>query len=201
MHMARKLDIDKRKRILEGAFMAFGKYGYRNTSIKDIAKMASIAPGSVYTYFSDKEELFRCTVDEGLNMFNMEVKRIIQLPESFEIRLIKVIDFGYDLLKTVYPIFRGMFEEANRLDLFRKNVANLCHSFEELFMEGKKQGIVDIPDDKELRTFFVQVIISGILFSTSIIPPDMLDKSIEEMKQKTKKGLIQTILFKKLVLT
>ena len=152
--MARKLDVDKRKRILEGAFLAFGKYGYRNTAIKDIARMAGIAPGSVYTYFSDKEELFRCTVDEGLNMFNMELRRIIRLPESFESRLTMVIDFGYDLLKTVYPIFRGMFEEANRLDLFRKNVTTLCQFFEELFMEGKRQGLVDIPDNKELRHFF-----------------------------------------------
>lgn len=199
--MARKLDDDKRKRILEGAFLAFGKFGYRNTSIKDIARIASIAPGSVYTYFSDKEELFRCTVDEGLNMFNMELKRIIQLPESFETRLTKVMDFGFDLLKTVYPIFRGMFEEANRLDLFRKNVSVLCNSFGELFMEGKRQGIVDIPDDTDQRNFFVQVIIMGILFSTSIIPPELLDSSIEDMKQKTKKGLIQTVLFKKLVLT
>jgi len=199
--MARKLDTDKRKRILEGAFLAFGKYGYRNTTTKDIARMASIAPGSVYTYFSDKEELFRATVDEGLNMFNMELKRIIGLPESFESRLYKVIDYGYDLLKTVYPIFRGMFEEANRLDLFRKNVNDVCQSFEELFMEGHRLGLVDIPDDKDLRTFFVQVIITGIMFSTSIVPPDMLDSAIEDMKHKTKKGLIQTVLFKKLVLT
>lgn len=190
--MARQLDEEKRQGILDAAFEAFGENGYRNTTIKDIADIAGIAPGSVYTYFEDKEDLFRNTVDEGLNTFYMELRRIISLPESFEVKFNRVIDFGFDLFKRVHPIFRGMFSEANRLDLFRSNIENLCAAFEELFVEGKRLGVIEMFEESEMTKKAIKIFISGILFHTSLIPREDLDIEIDKLKDQTKKGLQET---------
>jgi AcrR family transcriptional regulator len=49
----------KREAILAAALELFGRYGYRRTSIDDIARQAGIAKGTVYLYVESKETLFR----------------------------------------------------------------------------------------------------------------------------------------------
>jgi AcrR family transcriptional regulator len=44
---------------LGAALELFGRYGYRRTSIDDIARQAGIAKGTVYLYVENKESLFR----------------------------------------------------------------------------------------------------------------------------------------------
>ena len=49
---------DKRNRIINAALNVFSKDGYQNSKIEDIAKTADIGKGTLYEYFSSKEELF-----------------------------------------------------------------------------------------------------------------------------------------------
>ena len=49
----------KREAILGAALELFGRYGYRRTSIDDIARRAGVAKGTVYLYVENKEALFR----------------------------------------------------------------------------------------------------------------------------------------------
>jgi AcrR family transcriptional regulator len=50
---------DKRAAILAAALVLFGRYGYRRTSIDDLARATGIAKGTVYLYFTTKEAIFR----------------------------------------------------------------------------------------------------------------------------------------------
>ncbi|MBI3769843.1 MAG: TetR/AcrR family transcriptional regulator [Deltaproteobacteria bacterium] len=50
---------DKRAAILAAALVLFGRYGYRRTSIDDLAHETGIAKGTVYLYFETKEGIFR----------------------------------------------------------------------------------------------------------------------------------------------
>ena len=49
---------DKRNRIIYAALIVFSKDGFQNAKIEDIAKAADIGKGTLYEYFSSKEELF-----------------------------------------------------------------------------------------------------------------------------------------------
>src|SRR5258706_11513929 len=49
----------KRESILAAALELFGRYGYRRTSIDDIARQAGVAKGTVYLHVETKEALFR----------------------------------------------------------------------------------------------------------------------------------------------
>jgi TetR/AcrR family transcriptional regulator, regulator of autoinduction and epiphytic fitness len=51
--------LDKRAAILAAALDLFAKYGYRRTSMDDVARAAGIAKGTVYLHFPGKRELFR----------------------------------------------------------------------------------------------------------------------------------------------
>jgi len=63
--MARALSGEKRQAIIETAKRLFAEGGFGATSVADIARAAELPVGSIYTYFSGKEELIRSIVDEG----------------------------------------------------------------------------------------------------------------------------------------
>ncbi|HVG24745.1 MAG TPA: TetR/AcrR family transcriptional regulator [Thermoanaerobaculia bacterium] len=48
---------DKRQRILRAAVDVFAEHGYFNAKVAQIAKSAGVADGTIYLYFSGKEEL------------------------------------------------------------------------------------------------------------------------------------------------
>jgi AcrR family transcriptional regulator len=57
---------DTRERILVAAIQRFSKFGYRRTSINDVAEEAGLARATVYLYWRKKEDLFI----SGLERFN-----------------------------------------------------------------------------------------------------------------------------------
>lgn len=59
--------------ILTSALDLFRQYGYRRTSMEDIARAAAVAKGTLYLYFKSKDELFEAIgrslaeqIDEGV---------------------------------------------------------------------------------------------------------------------------------------
>ena len=58
----------KREAILSAANEQFKQYGYRKTSMDDISKHLGISRASLYSYFDNKDEIFRCvsiSIHEG----------------------------------------------------------------------------------------------------------------------------------------
>jgi AcrR family transcriptional regulator len=49
----------RRAMILDAALRAFGQYGYRRTSMDDIAREAQIGKGTIYLSFASKDEVFQ----------------------------------------------------------------------------------------------------------------------------------------------
>jgi len=65
---------DKRRGILDAALSVFAKSGYADARISDIAEAAGVGKGTVYLYFSSKEDLlmgvFEACVDDTLVMID-----------------------------------------------------------------------------------------------------------------------------------
>jgi len=80
-----KSPAEARQAILSAAEELFARYGFKKTSIDDIARIAGIGKGSVYLHFVSKEELFaefmRRISERMLVTLNTAVKRA-QTPEG-----------------------------------------------------------------------------------------------------------------------
>ena len=50
----------KRQAILDAAYEQFCQYGFRKTSMDDIARGSGISRPSLYSHFENKDEIFRC---------------------------------------------------------------------------------------------------------------------------------------------
>lgn len=56
---------DTKEKIVAGAYRALIRDGYANTTVKDIAGEAGVAPGLVHYYFATKEDLLVAAIDHG----------------------------------------------------------------------------------------------------------------------------------------
>ena len=63
--MARALSEEKRRLIMQQSKELFARKGFATTSVADVAKSCRLPVGSIYTYFTNKEELVRAIVEEG----------------------------------------------------------------------------------------------------------------------------------------
>lgn len=187
--MSRQLDEQKRENILNAAFDTFGELGYEATKIKHIADKAGVAPGTVYTYFDNKEDLFRITVNRNWQLFREELHNAVLSHSSYHERLIRLINFGFDLLKQVHPILYGMFDYANRLCAIGDNIRELSEIITKLLLEGSQKQILSFPLADLNMEPSVRIFISGIFFQMTIIPPEEIDKEIEIIKQNITMGL------------
>jgi AcrR family transcriptional regulator len=57
-------DPAKRDQILEGAWRVFERMGFDAASMNDITREAGVSKGTIYVYFTNKEELFEALVDK-----------------------------------------------------------------------------------------------------------------------------------------
>jgi TetR/AcrR family transcriptional regulator of autoinduction and epiphytic fitness len=60
----RDSSLDKEEQILQGAMQEFLKYGYAGTSMDKVAIAAGVSKATVYSYFQDKEGLFKVLIEK-----------------------------------------------------------------------------------------------------------------------------------------
>ncbi|MVP01312.1 MULTISPECIES: TetR/AcrR family transcriptional regulator [Paenibacillus] len=66
--------VDRRELIIEAASKSFALFGYKATTMDQIAKIANVGKGTIYTYFINKEELFQ----EIMNRLIQELKHVAE---------------------------------------------------------------------------------------------------------------------------
>lgn len=65
--------MDRRRQVLNAAAQSFALFGYKATTMDQVAKIANVGKGTIYTFFTNKEDLF----DEILLEVIQEMKRIV----------------------------------------------------------------------------------------------------------------------------
>jgi len=67
----RKREREQRRRmILEAARRVFFQHGYRNTTMDMVASEAELGKGTLYEYFTTKEELYVALLEDGLRILD-----------------------------------------------------------------------------------------------------------------------------------
>ncbi len=188
--MAKSLDEKKRRNILDSAYYYFGELGFNAASVKAIARTAGVAPGSIYTYFRDKEELFCCAVEDGWNRFAETVERKMEDADGFETTFFWFIDHGFNLLKKKHPLLRGVYSDAGRRQFFQPVIKRIVDYIDRLFDSVSATETIHLPVKPEERRFFLKIMIAGILFTASTAPPSKLSAVIEELKRGFKSGFL-----------
>lgn len=135
---------DKRKRILGSALKLFTEKGIDSTSTASIAKSAKVATGTVFHYFSNKEEL----VNECYIFVKKQLTKELETVNSKDLR-----DKGRLYWRTTINWYLNNEEEATFLGIYHHDpkvnggrslsiMAEMSGLIVGFFEEGRKKGIL-----------------------------------------------------------
>ena len=135
----------RRAAILDAALKLFSQYGYRRTSIDDVAREAEIAKGTVYLNFTSKEEIFRALCERLIEYADSAVKVARATGGPIHERLVAVLEakFGF-FFETVYRSAHAaeLMDSKNRLsaDLFAQSGRRYMTMLREMIEEATRAG-------------------------------------------------------------
>lgn len=76
--------MDRRQEIVEAAAKSFSLFGYKATTMDQVAKIANVGKGTIYTFFSNKEELFQAIVLKMIREMRDASNAVVVEGASFE---------------------------------------------------------------------------------------------------------------------
>lgn len=68
---------ETKERILASALLVFGEKGFHNATMAEIAEEANLGKGTLYWYFSSKEDLFSGMIEQGIRNFASKLQSIM----------------------------------------------------------------------------------------------------------------------------
>jgi len=162
---------EKQQLILTTATEEFAQNGYEKTNINVIAEKAGISVGSLYKYFTSKEDLFLMAVHEGSAFLARTLEPIISSDKTLIEKLrniIQVIQTTCREHQSLIKLYSEMTSVGNA-DL----VQRLSHEIEsissdayaKLLQEGQDRGEVRKDIDPCFGAFFVDNLFMSLQFS------------------------------------
>ena len=184
----------KREKILEAAYEIFSRKGYHRATIDEIIAVADTGKGTVYNYFSNKEQLFYTLIREKSAPFEAalcELARSAQPPlTKIELAIKLFLRFyvdNADLWRVMMHEVRGFgFECSSNLKLeqrdkyhevFRQTIGIL----EEIIREGIKQDVLRACDANKSALGLFSVVVTMVF--QNLVSDDIDDtaKSITDV--------------------
>ncbi len=154
---------EKKRKIIDAAIKIFARNGYFNSRVSEIAKEAGVADGTIYIYFSSKEELLSAIFDEALQVFVEESKNTLKEIDDPIEKLKKIVCLhlkhlgsNRDLAMVFQIEFRHNIVFMERLTKTR--LADYFKIIEGVILEGQQKGLF-----KELNPRFCAKILFGII--------------------------------------
>jgi len=145
----------KRQQILDAAYIVFSRKGYHRATVDEIIALADTGKGTVYNYFTNKEQLFYTLIRERSTPFEIILTGIIASPElplqKIETIIKAFLEFyreNADLWRVVMYEVRGLGVEGytdftlEQRDKYQDWFTHTIGMIEKVLVEGKEQGVI-----------------------------------------------------------
>jgi len=172
-------DPEKRSRILKAAILIFGRRGFHEARVSEIARAAGVADGTVYLYFENKEDLLGCIFDETMDAALARMRQILESDGLATERLTRMVDLHLTLLssdRALASVFQIELRRSARLveRFSRTKLGEYLKILGTVVQEGIEKGELrrDLDPRLTVRIIFgaVDEIISEWLLSGEAIP-------------------------------
>lgn len=156
----------RREEILQAATKLFARRGFADTDVQVIADCLGVGKGTVYRYFSSKEELFLAVVDRGMHQLKQAVDAATsQTGQSLErvaagIRAYLTFFDEHPEIVELLIHERALFRDRRKPTYFVHRESNVGQ-WRALFRELIRAGVIrDTPVER------ITDVISGLLYGT-----------------------------------
>lgn len=162
---------EKQERIMQASMDEFSKNGYEHGNTNRIAKSAEISVGSLFKYFSSKEDLFIATVKYGSANLKEQLKDLANGDEDVFVKVERVLRTVQEHSRKNVNMIRLYNEMGSRgdselvlqeVDWLESFTATL---YAQLIEKAKADGVVRPDCDARMFAFLLDNIFMMLQFS------------------------------------
>lgn len=138
---------EKRDRILRAAVTIFSRKGFFNSKVSEIARAASVADGTIYLYFRNKDDLLISLFEEKMGEVVADVRRRIADGGNSLEKLKIFIENHMDLLEREAGLVEVLQVELRQSTKFLKDYTPVkffeyLEIISDILEEGKREGVL-----------------------------------------------------------
>lgn len=179
---------EKKDRIIGAALLVFAKKGFAKTTINDIAAAAGIGKGTVYEYFSNKEEI----VDQSFSYFIRHLELgfqevlIQEIPAREKLILIlggfshAMDSDSLELLELMFDYWSEGIKNRDSKGLLFEEMNKFYRSYREIFADVIIEGMTEGSFRKDINPRSAASMIVGTL--DGILVQWILDKDTIDLQ-------------------
>ena len=155
-----------RKKIINAAGKVFSRYGFKRTSMDEIAREVNMGKSSIYYYFSGKEDIFKAVIMYEANLMRNELTKAIKSVESPVEKMERYINVRMSTFESLSNYYNAIFDkDLDHFDFIEKIKAR--YDREELAIlrliiyDGYRKGVFRV-EGSEYTAMAVQTALKGL---------------------------------------
>ncbi len=174
--------------ILEAAQTLFAKFGYKKTTMEDIAQELHKGKSSLYYYFKNKEEIFQAVIDKEQGVLISNLKEVAQSNKNPKEKL---NDYVLTRMKTVSELdnyFKALTDERFGGIEFVKAVKENTEKIEvEMIEQIINEGIAD--DTFQMKNIHLGAMAIALALKGIELPMFLASNKYEDMVEQLQNTL------------
>lgn len=179
-----------RRFILERAVQLFAKHGFDGTTMDMVAEAAEVSKGTLYNYFSNKQELFKILIDWGSGRAREIGEETLSNEELPRIeRISRFVELFLEFFETGRDIHRILVQEGDRAAYsmengfkgnIKDNYLGMIEYLKGFIAAGQKEGVFRKMDPHKAAFLVLDIITAEFRYSVLTGCPEPLTDEAEE---------------------
>jgi AcrR family transcriptional regulator len=175
----------KQEKILAAAARMFATRPFHEVLLSDVAAAAGVGKGTIYTYFENKDELYRSVLYSGfsgvLDRLRERLKKKIDKPrQSLRALVQEYVNFAFRN-PHVFELMRTASVKASERAKWTQKRQELSDLIESIIRQGIELGQFEDPHPELTALFIPGLVRSALLFGSESINAQMLTAHVLRM--------------------
>jgi AcrR family transcriptional regulator len=157
---------DIRELIINVARNIFAKFGFRKTTMEEIAQAARKGKSSIYHYFNSKEEIFNAVVEKETSALHLALTEAVRMASNPEDKLKAYIRTRMDTIGNLANLYSALRDEyLDHFSFIERIRSQFDHKeikmIKEILVEGTNKGDFNV-EDHEMAAFGIITALKGL---------------------------------------
>lgn len=169
--------MDRKQEIIKAASKTFALYGYKATSVDQIARAAGVGKGTIYTFFVNKEDLFQAIVLSTIEEMKVEANRVLvsgaSPAENAHHALMKMLEF-----RETHQLLARHIEEERATQ--SKAVMDMMQQVEKAIVEFIEERLTRALPSLEIEPRLLAYLLYKSYVAFVVEWPDLYEQPLDE---------------------
>lgn len=162
------------------------KHGFKATKVQDICREAGVSKMTFYYYYTNKHEIVEDVITKFFDDTIESSKRIIEKDEPFHDKIMELVHWKADFVKTMSPEFvQELYLDGGKyVDIMKDIMQRATALTYEFYSDGKAKGEINRTVDVKVIMFWMNIVSDMIIegkFNHLFDDPKEMNRQIRDL--------------------